>query len=150
MELWHLWIILGIIFFIVEIFTPGFIVATFGVGCLIAAFPAFFHAHFLWQIAFFSLGTLIAFFTVRPLYLKYIFPTEKQVPTNVDALIGRQALVVEVIDPLKNTGRVKVGGENWKASNKQEQKISDGTVVRIVAVNGVTLLVEPIEKEKAE
>jgi membrane protein implicated in regulation of membrane protease activity len=147
MELWALWVILGVVFFIVEIFTPGFIVATFGIGCLLGAIPAYFHAHILWQLATFSAGTLVAFFAVRPLYLKFIFPPQKQVPTNVQALIGQQALVIEPIEPVKNKGRVKIGGEDWKAKTKNNQSIPKGTIVKIVDLEGVTLFVEPFSKE---
>ncbi len=148
MELWHLWIIIGIVFFIVEIFTPGFIVATFGGGCLLAAIPAYFQLQFLWQLLVFSLGTLIFFLTVRPLYLKYIFPPEEQTPTNVDALIGQKALVIEEIDALNNKGRVKVGGEDWKAISEKSPKIAEGELVKVVAIDGVKLIVEPYSKEE--
>ena len=102
MELWHLWIILGVIFLIIEIFTPGFIVATFGLGCFVAAIPAYLDAHFLWQLLAFSVATVIFFLTVRPLYLKYLYPKDKQIPTNVDALVGQIGIVLEPISPSFN------------------------------------------------
>ena len=150
MELWHLWIILGVIFFIVEIFTSGFIVAMFGLGCLVAAIPAYFHLHFLWQLLIFSVATIIFFFTVRPFYLKYLYPAKKQIPTNVDALIGREGVVIEDIDVPAGKGRVKVGGEDWKASSRKTETIAKGTKIKVTAIDGVTLFVEPIEKENIQ
>ncbi|APF18701.1 protein of unknown function DUF107 [Caldithrix abyssi DSM 13497] len=146
MALWHIWIILGIILFIVEIFTPGFLLATFGIGCLIAAIPAALELHFLWQILTFSVATFLSFLVVRPLYLKLIFPKQQQIPTNVDALIGKEGVVIQPIDNLQNQGRVKVGGEDWKALSKSGEALAQNTVVKIVAIDGVKLIVEPLQK----
>ncbi len=146
MDLWYLWVVLGVIFWVFEIFTSGFILAAFGFGCFIAAFPAYFHSHFLWQLFAFSAGTLAFFFTVRPLYLKYLYPKEKQIPTNVQALIGQKGVVIETIDVVRGQGRVKVGGEDWKASCRTQERLERGTKVRVRALEGVTLFVEPIEE----
>ncbi|WP_456440815.1 NfeD family protein [Caldithrix abyssi] len=146
MALWHIWIILGIILFITEIFTPGFLLATFGIGCLIAAIPAVLELHFLWQILTFTAATFLSFLTVRPLYLKFIFPEQQQIPTNVDALIGQEGVVIQPIDNLQNQGRVKVGGEDWKALSKSGEALAQNTVVKIVAIDGVKLIVEPLQK----
>ena len=144
MQLWHIWIIVGIILLIVEIFTPGFVIATFGIGCLFAAIPALLGLHVLWQILVFALTTFLAFVFVRPVYQKYLFPEQEQIPTNVEALIGQQALVIEEINNLKNTGRVKIGGEDWKAVSKTNTIIEKEKVVKITAVDGVKLVVEPL------
>ncbi len=146
MKVWLIWGILGIFLIILEIFTPGFVVATFGIGCLFAAIPAAFSLGLIWQFLVFSLVTLLSFFIVRPIYLKYLFPEEKQIPTNVDALIGQEGVVIEQIDNLRNTGRVKVGGEDWKAVSKSGDRIARETAVRILAIEGVKLIVEPWEK----
>jgi hypothetical protein len=37
LELWHLWVIAGLALFIIEIFTPGFVMGVFGVACLVVA-----------------------------------------------------------------------------------------------------------------
>ncbi len=150
MELWYLWILLGVIFLIIEIFTPGFIVGTFGLGCFVAAIPAYFQAHFWWQIFAFTVATVFLFLTIRPLYLKYLYPQQKQIPTNVDALIGQIGIVEEPIEVLSGKGRVKLKGEDWKASSQKAEHIGAGQKVRVNAVEGVTLIVEPIEKENKQ
>ncbi len=150
MELWHIWIIIGVILLIVEIFTPGFVVATFGIGCLFAAIPAALEWHFLWQLLIFSVATFLSFLFVRPFYMKYLFPEEEQIPTNVDALVGQQAMVLEEINNLKNTGRVKVGGEDWKAISKDDSIIPSESKVKIVAIDGVKLIVEKLPEEESK
>lgn len=146
MELWYIWIIIGLVLLIVEIFTPGFVVATFGIGCLFAAIPAALDLHFLWQLFVFIVASFLAFLFVRPLYMKYLFPEDRQIPTNVDALVGQQALVLEEIDNLKNKGRVKIGGEDWKAVSKDGSVIPSESKVKIVAIDGVKLIVEALPK----
>lgn len=61
--------------------------------------------------------------------------------TNVDALIGKQAIVVERIAGLE-LGLVKVGGELWSARSIAETDIEPGTSVKIVAVVGCHLVVK--------
>ena len=40
MEIYHYWIIAGIILLIIEIFTPGFLMACLGLGALFAGLAA--------------------------------------------------------------------------------------------------------------
>lgn len=50
-----------------------------------------------------------------------------------------------VVEPLQPTGRVRVGGENWKAERVSGQGVLDkGTHVRVVRRDGLTLFVEPL------
>ena len=38
---WHWWMYIAVLFFIIEVFTPGFIVACLGLGSLVAAITAY-------------------------------------------------------------------------------------------------------------
>lgn len=61
--------------------------------------------------------------------------------TNIDAIIGRRGIVMRRI--ARNVdGRVKVGGEDWKA--RAIEDIEEGDVVVVTDVSGVTLTVEKI------
>lgn len=59
--------------------------------------------------------------------------------TNVDALIGKKAVVIKEIHPNK-TGQVKVEGEIWRAESENLRSI--GAEVSIVSVSGVTVRVK--------
>ena len=62
--------------------------------------------------------------------------------TNVDAIIGRQGIVLQSI--VKNLdGRVKVGNEQWRA--RAEEDIKEGDEVVVTGVSGATLIVEKTE-----
>ena len=62
--------------------------------------------------------------------------------TNVDAVIGRKALVTESIAP-HGAGRVRVGDELWRAvlADEEAAPIQPGATVVVDSVEGVTLRV---------
>ena len=63
--------------------------------------------------------------------------------TNIDAIIGAEAVVEEDIDE-KGSGRVKIKGVSWKAQS--DVPASSGEMVKVVSIDGVTLKCEPVEK----
>jgi membrane protein implicated in regulation of membrane protease activity len=64
------------------------------------------------------------------------------IKTNVDALVGRTGLVTEAVDQALNRGRVRLGGEEWRAVTPDESKIEAGTKVIVKAVEGCKVVVE--------
>ena len=80
------------------------------------------------------------FFT-RPIAVKYF--NKDRVKTNVESMVGRQAIVTDEIDNLKAAGQVTVNGQEWTARSWDEKvKIPVGEVVTVRAINGVKLIVE--------
>ena len=144
MDTWYYWLAFGIILIIIEIFTPGFVLASFGIGCLFAAFGAFLGFNIYLQILLFCLGTLIVFFAIRPLYKKHILPEKDREPTNVDALKGKQARVIEKIDHSQDSGRVKIGGEDWRAVTEDNSVIEVGEHVEVMRIDGVKAVVRKV------
>jgi hypothetical protein len=65
--------------------------------------------------------------------------------TNVDTLIGKEAVAKIDIDPLDG-GIVKLSGEVWLARPADETTIKQGSKVRVVKIEGVTLIVEGVEE----
>ena len=93
------------------------------------------------QLVWFFVVSVAALWLTRPLVKKFI--NSKVQPTNADAVIGRECLVIEDIDNIRATGRVKVGGMEWTArSEKDDVKFSSGAVVTAVAIEGVKLIVK--------
>ena len=66
----------------------------------------------------------------------------RRAAVGAEALVGTLAEVVEAVDPV---GRVKVNGELWnaRASTAVDTPPEAGEQVRIVAIDGLTLVVEP-------
>lgn len=146
MELWHGWVVLGVGLLVWEIFTPGFVLAAFALGCLAAASVAYKDWGLTAQLVAFSVASFIGFAFIRPFFIKFIYRFSDARPTGVDALIGRTGLVEEKIDNRRGTGRVKLGGELWKAAAADDSTIEPGVLVRVDRVEGATVFVSTAEE----
>ena len=144
MEVWHIWVIVALIFVIVEIFTSGFAVMCISFGCLFGATASALDWGVKWQLLAFAIGTVLAFMTVRPLVYKFFYKKSHEVKTNADALVGRRAVATERIEGELHPGRVKVDGDDWKAVSLGTEPIEVGDAVEITAINSVILTVKKI------
>ena len=124
LEGWHVWVIFGIGLFILEMIIPGFLVACFGVGCLASALVAALDGSFSWQLVAFAVGTLIVYFTIRPLFLKHFYSKTGQVRTNVHALVGQAGVVIHALDPDSKAGR---GTTPLLAGSAQDERRRNAT-----------------------
>ena len=105
-----------------------------------AAIAAALKAPLVVQIILFLVVSFLMVFFTRPIAVKYF--NKKRVKTNVESMIGRQAIVISEIDNLQGIGQVTVGGQEWSARSEDDDvKIKVGAVVDIMAVSGVKLIV---------
>ncbi len=72
---------------------------------------------------------------------RFLF-TPKPHASNVDALIGKKALVTEAIDEVR-PGKVKVEGEVWRAVSREGRLEKDAWVV-VESVEGTSLIIRRI------
>ena len=142
MEGWHIWVIIALVFVIIEMFTSGFAVMCISFGSIFGAVASALDLDIKWQLLIFAIGTALAFMTVRPLVYKLFYKKEKEVKTNVDALVGRKAVVTERIEGEHRPGRVKIDGDDWKAISVDMEPIEVGESVEITAINSVILTVK--------
>jgi membrane protein implicated in regulation of membrane protease activity len=146
-EIWHIWIIIAVILFILEIFTPAFLAVCLGIGCIFAGIFSAMDFGIKIQLLAFSIGTLISFFGVRPFILKYGHRKSGDLKTNVDALVGKVGKITITIDNNQNQGRVTVEGDDWKAESENNEILNAGEKVEIIKVNSTILTVKLINKE---
>jgi membrane protein implicated in regulation of membrane protease activity len=144
MDAWHIWVIVALIFVIVEMFTTGFAVMCISVGCLFGAGASLLDWDIKWQILAFAIGTALAFVTIRPLVYKFFYKRSPEVKTNADALIGRRAVVTERIEGELHPGRVKIDGDDWKAIPLADETIEVGEAVEVTAINSIILTVKKL------
>lgn len=139
----YTWLLLFIIFVIVEFVTYGLVTIWFAFGSLVAFLISFITDSTLIQfIGFFGVSIITLLFT-RPVVKKYLTP--KIVKTNYDKVIGMTGIVTK--DIMKDDyGEVKVDGKYWTA--KADEKILNGSEVVILAIEGVKLIVKEKEREK--
>ena len=128
---------------VVEIATMGLTTVWFAGGALIAFFAAYIHLGIGLQIVLFLAVSILLLVLTRPIAVKY-FNQERE-KTNVDSLIGQNAVVLEEINTIKATGRVEVNGMEWSAKTEHTEIIEVNTVVSIKGIQGVKLIVEKAE-----
>ncbi len=64
--------------------------------------------------------------------------------TNVDALVGKTTIAKTDINPTDG-GVVKLVGELWFCRAQEDENIKEGARVRVVRVEGVSLIVEEVK-----
>ncbi len=140
-----IWFGLMVFFLIVEASCPFHLVSIwFAVASLLAMIVSFFDGAVWLQVTVFLVmsGALLAL--LWPLVKKYMNP--KVVPTNVDSILGKQVHVTQDIHNIDATGQVKVNGLEWSARATDGNPIPKGTLVQIDRVEGVKLMVTPVEQ----
>jgi len=65
--------------------------------------------------------------------------------TNVDALIGREAVAKTDINHIDG-GIIKLGGELWLSRPADDVNIKEGSKVRVIRTEGVSLIVEGVNE----
>ncbi len=143
--MWKYWLILAGVFIIIESITTGFFVFWFAVGALIALIVSLFIDNILIQAVVFIISSALLLVLTKPLVKKFVKNNET-VPTNVFRLIGKEGVVLENIDSINGTGKVKVKGELWSATS--DENIEKDTKVKVISINGVKLKVEKVETQQ--
>ena len=140
------WIGFVIFMLLCEGFTTQLVSIWFAVGALCAAVSSLITSFVLVQVIVFivvTCGTLIA---TKPLVDKYK-KGHKEVKTNSDRFIGQTGVMLTDIDTLESVGQVKVSGEVWTAKLKNPTPVKKDDKVKILAIEGVKMIVEPWQGE---
>lgn len=139
-EMMIVWLVVLIAAIAVELGTLGLTSIWFAGGALIAVVAAAFSFPIWLQGLIFLVVSLLLMVFTRPIAVKYF--NKDRVRTNVESMVGRQAIVISEIDNLQGIGQVTVGGQEWSARSEEDKiHMEVGTVVEIVAVSGVKLIV---------
>ena len=140
--MWQIWLIASGVFFIIEIFTVGFLIFWLGVGALIAMLISFLTSNIIIQTTVFVISSGLLIFATKPLVNKI---TKKEViPTNVYSIVGKKGIVIEDINWSTGTGQIKSEGEIWSAKTNEQINIPKGTEVEIKSIDGVKVIVKPL------
>lgn len=141
--MWQFWLIISGICLIIESFTLGFFVFWFSIGALFALIVSLFTTNIVIQSVVFVVSSTILLLLTKPL-IKKIVKTPKTKSTNVYSIIGKEGIVLESIDNLNSTGKVKVNGELWSAIS--DSNIEKGETIKVLSINGVKLKVEKVNE----
>lgn len=137
------WFLIGILFYVVELVLPGFVVFFFGIGAWCTALAVYLaDISISAQLGVFLVTSLVTLFLLRK-YLQSVFiGSAQQDDASVKAQpVADTGIVEEDILP-PGQGRVKYGGSFWKAV--ADEPISAGTTVKIISQNNLEVKVRPL------
>ena len=135
-----IWIAAMVVFGVVEAVTVGLVSIWFVLGSAAGLIAAICEAPIWLQVVLFFAVSIAALIATRPLVRKMM--DKNIVPTNADAVLGREARVTEAIDNTVPSGAVYVDGKTWSARSESGETLPEGTLVRTVRMEGVKLFVE--------
>ena len=138
------WLCLLIVFLIAEGATVMVVSLWFAGGALAAMVASLLGAEVWLQVVIFITVSAALLLVLRPLTKKYFTP--KLSRTNVDAVIGKEGLVLDRIDNINATGRVKLEGMDWTARSTSGEVIEANTLVKVDKVEGVKVFVAPVHQ----
>jgi len=134
-----LWIVLIVVFGMAEAMTIQLISIWFCVGGIAAFVTSLVTPNIGLQFVVFVGVSAIALALSRVLFKDKLKP--RNVATNADMVIGKEAIVLREITP-EIGGRVKVDGQDWAA--RSASLLPVGAHCKVLSLSGVTLTVEPI------
>ncbi|MEP6946043.1 MAG: NfeD family protein [Acidobacteriota bacterium] len=146
---WILWVILGVVLMVAEIFTLGFVLFWFGLGAVAAALVGYAGFGFGLQFLAFAVVSIALTAASRTIFSNYFARggghMEKM---GMDSLPGQVGTVTVASKGALNEAAVKVFGSIWTAYPEDGQTaLGDGEKVEVVEVRGSSIYVRRINNE---
>jgi membrane protein implicated in regulation of membrane protease activity len=142
---WILWVILGVILIVAEIFTPGFVLLWFGIGAIVAALAALAGLGYPLQFLLFFIVSIALTAASRTIFTKYLMRQIDEgggYKSGADSLPGQVGTVVVSSQGALSEGAVKVYGTTWTAYPAEgEEPLEAGARVVVESVRGASIYV---------
>lgn len=149
-NLWYVWLILGVLFVVAEIFTSGFVLLWFGVGALAAGLLALLGVGLPLQIIAFlgiSIALTVASRTIFERVLMRGSPG-RELKTGMELMPGSVGVVVTSSQGPMREGAVRVFGATWRAFPAEDDgPLLEGERVRIDRVDGASVHVRKVDDQ---
>jgi len=143
---WGWWVLGALVLLGIEALTLDLVFASLAIGSIVGALLAVAGVPVLGQGIAAVGAALLTLFLLRPVGLR-LLKTEGT-ETNVEALLGKGALVIERVDA--RSGRVKIGGEIWSARVRNPATdFAAGTELIVISIDGATAVVDAPNSEPA-
>jgi membrane protein implicated in regulation of membrane protease activity len=145
-QTWWIWMAFAAIFVIAEIFTAGFFLLWFGIGAALAGILDILGLGGGWQWGCFVVVSGVLFALSRKFAERV---TKKQPPgIGADRFIDKTGMTLEEINNNTNTGRVRIGKEEWRAESESGEVIPVEKKIIVTRVEGTHLIVKILKEEK--
>ena len=145
MSAWIVFLIVAIIFFMIEIYTPTMFFLNFAFAAAICSIMGIFTDNYNILIPIFVILSILFLLFLRPLF--NITP-KKDANTSIESqYINKQATAITDVNVF--SGRVKIYDEDWEArtTSEDEPEIKKGDKVKIIRHDDLTMFVEKITKK---
>ena len=140
------WIAVALLFAVVEVATVSLFAAFLAVGALGAAVVAFVGQGLIPQALAFVVVAGLGVVVARPYLMRHLRKhASVETVSGAQTMIGEMAVVVHRLNGASSRGHVRILGENWPAMTRDGSVIEEGTSVRIVDLEGATLVVEALQ-----
>jgi membrane protein implicated in regulation of membrane protease activity len=143
MTAWAVWLIIGVVLGVAEVFTLTAALGLLGAAALITSGVAALGLPAPLQLLVFAIAAAAGVVVLRPIAVRHMLQPRLE-RFGVDALPGRTAYVVDEVTD--HTGTVRIGGEEWTARPLgRGVVIPVGAAVDVIQIDGATAVVYPRE-----
>lgn len=136
-----LWIILIIVFSLIELAGPAIVSIWFVGGAVLALILSLLGFSVPVQFFVFLVSSIIFLMFARKFAIKYL--KVGKVKTNVDEVIGKVGIVTKKISKFEY-GKISLKGVIWTAKSIDDRVLEIGEEVEILSVEGVKLIVKAL------
>ena len=138
-----LWIILLIVFVVIELATVGLVSIWFAAGSLVALIIAILNGGIIAQFIAFIIVSVGLLAATRSWARDFV--NSKTQKTNADSVVGKEIRITERVSNLDQTGAAVVSGQEWTVRADDDKQIFEqGETARVVRISGVKLIVEKV------
>lgn len=134
-----MWLAAGGALLVAEMLTVDLLFASLAFSAFMAAIANALGYNMAVQGFTFGVAAIVSLFFLRPVALKHLKKITPDFATNVDALVGADALALTEVTEL--AGQVKLNGETWSARTKSGV-ITSGSRVEVLSIEGATAVIK--------
>lgn len=137
-----IWLLAVVVFIAIEAVTYQLVSIWFAGGCIASLIAVLINPDLSMtaQLTICVIVSAILLIATRPIVKKAV--NQKAEPTNVDALIGKTAVVTETIDNIAASGAAMLDGKEWTARSADNSVIEKDSRVTVEKIDGIKLIVK--------
>ena len=139
-NLWLAWLIVSIGLLLLELTSGDFYVICFSFGAVASIIGVAIGLPLWAQVLIWAICSVLCLYFVRPSLVKRLHGKMNERKSNVDALVGREGVVIETI-PAGGFGYIKIDGDEWRSVSSDGQEIPVGTNVTVISRDSIILTV---------
>ena len=139
-NMWLVWLIVSIGLLLLELTSGDFYVICFAFGAVASIVGAAIGLPLWVQVLIWAVCSVLCLYFVRPSLVRRLHGKENERKSNVDALVGRQGVVIDTI-AAGGFGYVKIDGDEWRSVSADGQEIPVGTNVTVTSRDSIILTV---------